>query len=37
MNHNSALLKNLKLIKVIKIVYKNGFIYAIRRDGNIEY
>lgn len=37
MNHNSALLKNLKLIKVIKIVYKNGFIYAIRIDGNIEY
>lgn len=37
MNHNSALLKNLKLVKVIKIVYKNGFIYAIRRDGNIEY
>lgn len=37
MNHNSALLKNLKLIKVIKIVYKNGFIYAIIRDGNIEY
>lgn len=37
MKYNSTILENLKIIKVVKIWYKNGFVIAIKKDGVITY